>query len=204
MNTEVVVVIGAGGIGLAIARRQGPGKTLLLADFNQQTLDAAAAELTGLGHRVTTQTVDVSSRESVHALARKAAELGAVTQLVQAAGLSPAMAPPAAVLKVDLYGTALVVRRVRRGHRPRRVGDRHLQHGRLPAAAAARRAGAGAGHRTGGGAAGPAVPHPRAHPQLGAGLRVLQTGRTTCGFRASPLAGRTRVPAPTRSAPASS
>ena len=108
MNTEVVVVIGAGGIGVAIARRQGPGKALLLADFNQQTLDAAAAELTGLGHRVTTQTVDVSFRESVHALAQKAGELGAVTQLVQAAGLSPAMAPPAAVLKVDLYGTALV------------------------------------------------------------------------------------------------
>jgi len=108
MNEDVVVVIGAGGIGLAIARRQGAGKSLLLADFNEQALDSAASELTGLGHRVTTQVVDVSSRQSVHALARRAAELGPVTQLVQAAGLSPAMAPPEAVLKVDLYGTALV------------------------------------------------------------------------------------------------
>jgi NAD(P)-dependent dehydrogenase (short-subunit alcohol dehydrogenase family) len=93
---------------LAIARRQGAGKTVLLADFNQDTLNSAVDELTGLGHRVSTQTVDVSSRESVRSLADKAAELGSVTQLVQAAGLSPAMAPPDAILKVDLYGTALV------------------------------------------------------------------------------------------------
>ena len=108
MSDEVVVVIGAGGIGLAIARRQGAGRLILLADFNQDTLQSAAAELTGLGHRVSTQTVDVSAPESVRSLAQKAAELGNVTQLVQAAGLSPAMAPPDAVLKVDLYGTALV------------------------------------------------------------------------------------------------
>jgi len=105
---DVVVVIGAGGIGLAIARRQGAGKSVLLADFNQETLASAAAELTGLGHQVTTQTVDVASRESVRSLADAAAGLGRVVQLVQAAGLSPAMAPPAAILRVDLYGTALV------------------------------------------------------------------------------------------------
>jgi NAD(P)-dependent dehydrogenase (short-subunit alcohol dehydrogenase family) len=108
MNDDVVVVIGAGGIGLAIARRQGAGKAVLLADFNEATLQSAADELTGLGHRVTTQTVDVSSRESVHSLAEAAHALGSVTQLVQAAGLSPAMAPPEAILRVDLYGTALV------------------------------------------------------------------------------------------------
>ena len=108
MSADVLVVIGAGGIGLAIARRQGAGKSILLADFNPDTLKSAADELTALGHRVSSQTVDVSSPESVRALAQKAAELGSVTQLVQAAGLSPAMAPAAAVLKVDLYGTALV------------------------------------------------------------------------------------------------
>jgi len=108
VSDDVVVVIGAGGIGLAIARRQGAGRTILLADFNQDTLSSAASELTELGHRVSTQTVDVSSPESVRSLADKAAELGNVMQLVQAAGLSPAMAPPDAVLKVDLYGTALV------------------------------------------------------------------------------------------------
>ena len=105
---EVVVVIGAGGIGAAIARRQAPGKELLLADFSEKTLQAARDELAGLGLRVTTQTVDVSDRESVRSLADAASTLGDVVQLVQAAGLSPAMAPPEDILRVDLYGTALV------------------------------------------------------------------------------------------------
>lgn len=109
MSNDVVVVIGAGGIGLAIARRQGAGKSLLLADFNEDTLESAANELRGLGHNVTTQPVDVSDREPVRALAEAAAALGSVTQVVQAAGLSPAMAPPDAILKVDLLGTALVL-----------------------------------------------------------------------------------------------
>jgi NAD(P)-dependent dehydrogenase (short-subunit alcohol dehydrogenase family) len=109
MSDDVVVVIGAGGIGLAIARRQGAGRSVLLADFNERTLESAANELRGLGHQVTTQLVDVSSRESVRSLAEAAAALGDVLQLVQAAGLSPAMAPPEAVLKVDLFGTALVL-----------------------------------------------------------------------------------------------
>jgi NAD(P)-dependent dehydrogenase (short-subunit alcohol dehydrogenase family) len=108
MKDDVVVVIGAGGIGLAIARRQGAGNSIVLADFSQGTLESAATELRSLGHRVTTQQVDVSSRESVHSLVQAADGLGTVIQVVQAAGLSPAMAPPEAILKVDLYGTALV------------------------------------------------------------------------------------------------
>jgi NAD(P)-dependent dehydrogenase (short-subunit alcohol dehydrogenase family) len=109
MKSDVLVVIGAGGIGLAIARRQGAGKSILLADFNEGTLKSAANELRILGHRVTTQPVDVSSRESVRSLVEAADALGNVDQLVQAAGLSPAMAPPDAILKVDLFGTALVL-----------------------------------------------------------------------------------------------
>ena len=109
MNDDVVVVIGTGGIGLAIARRQGAGKTVLLADFNEDTLESAANELTGLGYRVTTQPVDISARESVRSLTEAADALGSVVQVVQAAGLSPAMAPPDAILKVDLLGTALVL-----------------------------------------------------------------------------------------------
>ena len=70
---------------------------------------AAAAALEGLGHRVSTQRVDVSSRESVQALAEAAAELGNVTQVAHTAGVSPVQAPPAAVLAVDLLGTALVL-----------------------------------------------------------------------------------------------
>jgi NAD(P)-dependent dehydrogenase (short-subunit alcohol dehydrogenase family) len=109
MDEDVVVVIGAGGIGLAIARRQGAGRSVLLADFNEDTLESAANELRGLGHRVMTRPVDVSARESVRSLAEAAHALGSVVQVVQAAGLSPAMAPPTAILKVDLLGTALVL-----------------------------------------------------------------------------------------------
>jgi NAD(P)-dependent dehydrogenase (short-subunit alcohol dehydrogenase family) len=109
MNKEVLVVIGAGGIGQAIARRQGAGKTILLADLNQNTLEAAAQTLEGAGYGVTTKVADVSSRASVHALAMAAAELGDVVQLVDTAGLSPNMAPPDKILVVDLYGVALVL-----------------------------------------------------------------------------------------------
>lgn len=109
MSKEVLVVTGAGGIGQAVARRQGPGKSVLVADFNEQTLQSAASALQGVGLEVTTQVVDVSSRASVSALARAAEALGSVTQVAHTAGQSPTMAPPEAILTVDLYGTALVL-----------------------------------------------------------------------------------------------
>jgi NAD(P)-dependent dehydrogenase (short-subunit alcohol dehydrogenase family) len=108
MSSEVIVVIGVGGIGLAIARRQGFGKKVLLADFNEATLVAAADRLKVAGYDVTTQTVDVSSRDSVRALADAAAALGSVLQIVNTAGLSPNMAPAQKILEVDLYGSAVV------------------------------------------------------------------------------------------------
>ncbi|MFI8302287.1 SDR family oxidoreductase [Streptomyces sp. NPDC085927] len=109
MGTNVVVVIGVGGMGQAIARRQGTGNKVLLADFDEKTLDSVASLLRGQGHDIVTQPVDVSSRLSVAALADTAARLGPVTQVVHTAGLSPVQAPAAAVLKVDLLGTALVL-----------------------------------------------------------------------------------------------
>ena len=108
MAKDVVVVIGAGGIGVAIARRQGFGKTILLADFNEKTLQAAAEDLMGESYTVSTHHVDVSSRESVRSLVDAAAALGAVVQVVNTAGLSPNMAPPERVLAVDVYGSAVV------------------------------------------------------------------------------------------------
>jgi NAD(P)-dependent dehydrogenase (short-subunit alcohol dehydrogenase family) len=108
MNTEVVVVIGAGGIGIAIARRQSFGKHILLADFNETLLEAAAKELEVAGYKVATLKVDVSDRASVRALADKAASLGSVTTVVNTAGVSPNMAPPERILAVDLYGSAVV------------------------------------------------------------------------------------------------
>jgi NAD(P)-dependent dehydrogenase (short-subunit alcohol dehydrogenase family) len=109
MDTEVVVVIGAGGIGQAIGRREGTGRLVLLADRNEDNLAAAAATLEAGGHLVTTQTVDVASRKSVHELATTAARLGPVTRLIHTAGLSPVQAPPEAILAVDLYGVAVVL-----------------------------------------------------------------------------------------------
>jgi NAD(P)-dependent dehydrogenase (short-subunit alcohol dehydrogenase family) len=108
VKTEVVVVIGAGGIGLAIARRQGFGKHILLGDFNEKLLESATKELEVAGYKVSYQRVDVSSRETVSALADFAASLGSVTQVINTAGLSPNMAPPERVLAVDLYGSAVV------------------------------------------------------------------------------------------------
>lgn len=104
----MIVIIGAGGIGEAIARRQGFGKMILLADISPPTLQDTAARLQAGGYQVETQLVDVTSRASVRALAETAARLGRVSQLINTAGLSPNMAPVAEILKVDLYGTALV------------------------------------------------------------------------------------------------
>jgi NAD(P)-dependent dehydrogenase (short-subunit alcohol dehydrogenase family) len=107
--TNVTVVIGAGSIGQAIARRVSTGKHVLLADLRQENADAAARVLGDAGFDVTTAIVDVSSRSSVRALVDQATGIGAVTGVIHAAGVSPSQAPPALILKVDLYGTALVL-----------------------------------------------------------------------------------------------
>src|SRR3954452_6676162 len=107
--TEVIVVIGPGQIGQAIARRVGVGKHVLLADMRQDNANATAEVLTNAGYDVSVAMVDVSSREAVHALVETATGLGDVTGFIHAAGVSPSQASPATILKVDLYGTALVL-----------------------------------------------------------------------------------------------
>jgi NAD(P)-dependent dehydrogenase (short-subunit alcohol dehydrogenase family) len=109
MTSEVLVVVGVGGMGQAIARRQGPGKTVLLADIDQEKMELVAKSMTRDGHVVQTLDVDVASADSVDRLARRATELGAVTQLVHTAGLSPTQASAEAVLRVDLLGVALIL-----------------------------------------------------------------------------------------------
>lgn len=106
---DVVVVIGAGFIGQAIARRVGVGKHLLLANHSEQSSVEVADILANAGFDVSAAAVDISSRASVEALLAKAQSLGTITGLVQAAGVSPSQAPIEAILKVDLYGTALVL-----------------------------------------------------------------------------------------------
>ena len=109
MSADVLVIIGTGGMGLAVLRRSGAGRKVLLADFNEALLEHAVATAMSEGYDVASQGVDVSSRNSVAALAATARELGRVTAVVHTAGLSPAQAPAEAIWKVDLYGVALVL-----------------------------------------------------------------------------------------------
>jgi NAD(P)-dependent dehydrogenase (short-subunit alcohol dehydrogenase family) len=107
--TNVIVVIGAGSIGQAIARRVSAGKHIVLADLRQENADAAAKTLSDAGFHVSTAKVDVSSRASVHALVETAKSFGEISGVIHAAGVSPSQASPETILKVDLYGTALVL-----------------------------------------------------------------------------------------------
>jgi len=106
---NVIVLIGAGQIGQAIARRVGIGKHILLADMRLENANAAAEVLENAGYEVSVATVDASSREAVHTLVETATGLGDVSGLIHAAGVSPSQASPTTILKVDLYGTALVL-----------------------------------------------------------------------------------------------
>jgi NAD(P)-dependent dehydrogenase (short-subunit alcohol dehydrogenase family) len=107
--SQVIVVIGAGSIGQAIARRISAGKHILLADLRRENAEAAAEVLSNAGFEVSTTTVNVSSRESAHALVEAATLLGDMTGVIHAAGVSPSQASPETILAVDLYGTALVL-----------------------------------------------------------------------------------------------
>ena len=107
--TRIVVVIGAGSIGQAIARRVSAGRHVLLADLRKESARAAATVLADAGFAVSTAAVDVASRESVRELAAQAARLGDVWGVIHAAGVSPSQAPPRTILSVDLYGTAVVL-----------------------------------------------------------------------------------------------
>ena len=109
MGKQIIVVIGAGSIGQAVARRVGSGKHVLLASLHQENADAVAKTMMDAGFEVSTAKVDVSSRASVHALVEKATSLGDISGVIHAAGVSPSQASPQTILKVDLYGTALVL-----------------------------------------------------------------------------------------------
>jgi NAD(P)-dependent dehydrogenase (short-subunit alcohol dehydrogenase family) len=107
--SEVIVVIGPGSIGQAIARRISAGKHVVLADLRQENADAAADVLSKAGFEVSATTVDISSRQSIQALVEMAAGLGDVAGVIHAAGVSPSQAAPRTILAVDLYGTAVIL-----------------------------------------------------------------------------------------------
>ncbi|MDN7021891.1 SDR family oxidoreductase [Lactiplantibacillus plantarum] len=109
MNNEVIVLFGAGSIGEAIVRRVAAGRNLLLADYNEAKLVEMKQHLTEAGFNVETIQADLSSRESIKTVVAKAQSLGKIMGLVNAAGVSPSQASPEQVLKVDLYGTAVLL-----------------------------------------------------------------------------------------------
>src|SRR5699024_8142244 len=76
MSTEIAVVIGAGSIGVAIARRAAVGRTLLLADRDREAMEAVAARLRTEGYEVATRPLDIADPTAVQALAEEAAALG--------------------------------------------------------------------------------------------------------------------------------
>jgi NAD(P)-dependent dehydrogenase (short-subunit alcohol dehydrogenase family) len=106
---EVLVIIGPGAMGTAVARRVGAGRHVLVADLREENARAAEQALLDAGFDVSAATVDITDRQSVQALAEKAAGIGAVTGLVHAAGASPSMSRPEMIVRVDLYGTAVVL-----------------------------------------------------------------------------------------------
>jgi NAD(P)-dependent dehydrogenase (short-subunit alcohol dehydrogenase family) len=109
MDREALVITGVGAMGVAVARRLGPGRVVLLADINADLLRRVGEQLTDDGHAVLTREVDVTSKTSVDELAKYAASVGPVTALVHTAGVSPEQATTEGVLAVDLLGVALAL-----------------------------------------------------------------------------------------------
>ena len=109
---EVMILTGAGQIGMAIARRMGYGKKIVMGDKNFENAKAIAEIMNNAGFDVEPVEMDLSSRESILQLIDKALSYGEIKMLVNAAGVSPSQAPIEAILKVDLYGTAVLLEEV--------------------------------------------------------------------------------------------
>lgn len=112
MKKEVMILTGAGQIGMAIARRMGYGKKIVMGDKNFENAKAIAEIMNHAGFDVEPVEMDLSSRESILKLIDKALSYGEIKMLVNAAGVSPSQAPIEAILKVDLYGTAVLLEEV--------------------------------------------------------------------------------------------
>ena len=112
MNKDVVILTGAGQIGMAIARRVGFGKKIIVGDKSMKNAEAVAKIMNDAGFDVTPMEMDLSSRESILNLIGEAQKYGEISMLINAAGVSPGQAPIEAILKVDLYGTAVLLEEV--------------------------------------------------------------------------------------------
>ncbi len=112
MNKEVTLVTGAGQISMAIARRVGFGKKIILGDKKIENANAIAKIMNEAGFDVEPFEMDLSSRASIKSIIAEAQKYGEIKYLVNGAGVSPSQAPIEAILKVDLYGTAVLLEEV--------------------------------------------------------------------------------------------
>ena len=112
MSKDVMLVTGAGQISMAIARRMGYGKKIILGDKNENNAQAVSKIMNQSGFDVEPFMMDMSSRTSIQAMVQKATEYGEVKALVCGAGVSPSQAPIEVILQVDLYGTAVLMEEV--------------------------------------------------------------------------------------------
>ena len=109
---DVMILVGAGQIGMAIARRVGYGKKIVIGDKKIENANDIAKIMNDAGYDVYAMEMDLSSRESILNIIAKAKEYGDITMLVNAAGVSPSQASIETILKVDLYGAAVLLEEV--------------------------------------------------------------------------------------------
>lgn len=119
---DVMILVGAGQIGMAIARRVGYGKKIVIGDKKIENANDIAKIMNDAGYDVYAMEMDLSSRESILNIIAKAKEYGDITMLVNAAGVSPSQATIETILKVDLYGTAVLLEEVGKVITKGRVG----------------------------------------------------------------------------------
>ena len=111
---NVMLWAGAGQIGTAIARRMGTGMKIVVGDRKIENAQAAARTMNKAGFDVVPVEMDLSSRGSIRHFLDEGQKYGPIQMLVNAAGVSPSQAPIEALLKVDLYGTAVLLEEVGR------------------------------------------------------------------------------------------
>lgn len=122
MNQKVMILTGAGQIGMAIARRMGFGMKIVVGDKKQENAQAIAKTMNDAGFDVVPVKMDLSSRASIQQIIAQAQKYGDITMMVNAAGVSPSQAPIEAILKVDLYGTAVLLEEMGKVIAPGGVG----------------------------------------------------------------------------------
>ena len=119
---DVMIWAGAGQIGMAIARRMGVGRKIVVGDRSLANAQAVARTMNEAGYDVVPMEMDLSSRSSIRALIAEGQRHGPIRMLVNAAGVSPSQAPIETILRVDLYGTAVLLEEVGRVIAPGGVG----------------------------------------------------------------------------------